>query len=78
MNIRAEMITADKAVVGMKAKWGVKKAQAAMIMRPVKHPLRGVLTPDADMMADRLKGAVMEKVPMKDPTKLHIPTAMIS
>ena len=49
-----------------------------MTMRPVKHPLRGVFTPEADMMADRLKTAVTVKEPMKDPMKLHIPTAMIS
>lgn len=43
------------------------------------HPDKtGVLTPEDELMAERPKEQVMGKVPMKDPTNWHIPSATIS
>ena len=42
------------------------------------QPPNGVRTPDAELIAERPKEAVMGKDPMKEPMKLHIPKATIS
>ncbi len=78
VKIIAEIMTADKAEVGMKAKWGVKNAQAAMIISPVTQPPNGVLTPEAELMADRPNEAVTGIDPTKEPTNWHTPNAIIS
>ena len=74
----AEMITAERAAVGMRAKCGVGKAHAARMTRPVTQPPKGVRTPEAELMADRPKEAVMGRDPTNEPTNWHIPSAMIS
>ena len=69
VKIIAQIITAESAAVGIKAKYGVKKAQVKMMMVPVIIPDNtGVLTPDELLIADRPKEQVIGKVPMKDPT----------
>ena len=72
------IITADKADVGMKARKGLRKTQARMMMTPVKTPPKGVLTPDVELTADLPKEAVIAIDPVKEPTNWQKPRAIIS
>ena len=45
-------MTAERAAVGMKARWGERKAQARMMIKAVKTPPKVVLTPEVLFTAD--------------------------
>ena len=47
-----KMMTADREAVGIKAKWGLRKAQAIIKISPVITPPNGVLTPEVELTAD--------------------------
>ena len=74
----AEMMTADKADVGMYAKCGVRNAHAIKMMQPVTIPPNVVLTPDAELTADLPKDAVTGMDPTNDPNSWQDPRAIIS
>jgi len=78
VKIMAQIITAESAEVGMYAKCGVRKAHAAIIIRPVTQPPNVVWTPEAALMADRPNEAVIGMLPQNEPTNWHTPKATIS
>ena len=46
------MITDDKEDVGIYARYGLRKAQAIIMISPVNTPPNGLLTPDVEFTAD--------------------------